>query len=325
MSIIVFDYDWVIFKAACAVEKRFITVKNKKTNEDFKFNNRTELYGNWRKKDGGWLALQEGITLDDLEIEDDREVEPLANALQLAKTIIENTVNDLNGFEYWGYVSGSSNFRKDICTLLPYKGNRDNLIVPVHRKDVSEYLVKHHNAIRTDKIEADDAVVMQAYKSIKDKQSIVCAVNEKDFLGCDGNWWNYDNKTLTKVRGFGELHRNSKGEVKGTGRMWKYFQVCFSDRVDNYAANCFSPKNNGEVAVYNRLKDCKNDLEAFSAMKEHFMHLYPEPIEITNFRGSTFIIDWIYVMQEQFNMAHLHRFKDDFINVREVMKNLGVL
>ena len=77
--------------------------------------------------------------------------------------------------------------------------------------------------------------------------------------------------------------------------------------------------------MYNRLKDCKNDLEAFSAMKEHFMYLYPEPIEITNFRGSTFIIDWVYVMQEQFNMAHLHRFKDDFINVREVMKNLGVL
>jgi len=321
---IVFDYDWLVFKAACAVEDRFVRVHNKKNNTELIFKNRTEVYGNWRKKDGGWLAKQDNLTLDDIEISDDREVEELKNALHIAKTIIEDVVETLGATEYFGYVSGEGNFRKDICTLLPYKGNRENMISPLHRADVAKYLVNNHNAIYTHNEEPDDVVVKYMHNAFKNKENVVCIVNEKDYMGCDGNWWNYDNRTLTKVRGFGELYRDSKGSVKGYGRMWKYFQVCFSDTSDNYAANCFSDKKNGEVAVYERLKDCKSDTEAFSAMKEHFMYLYPEPKVITNWKGDTFEIDWLYVMQEMFNMAHLHRWDNDFIDVKTVMNKLRV-
>lgn len=321
---IIFDYDWIVFKAACAVEDRFVKVLNKKDNTELIFKNRTEVYGNWQSKNGGWLSTQDNLTLDDIEITDDREVQELKNTLDIAKTIIEDVVEALGATEYYGYVSGEGNFRKDICTLLPYKGNRENKISPYHRKDVAEYLVNKHNAVYTTNEEPDDAVVKDIYLAIKNKQELIAVVNEKDYMGCDGSWWNYDNRELTKVKGFGKLYRNDKGSVKGYGRMWKYFQVCFSDTSDNYAANCFSDKKNGEVAVYKRLKDCKNDKEAFIAMSEHFKYLYPEPKTITNWKNDTFEIDWLYVMQEMFNMAHLHRWDNDFIDVKNILVNYGV-
>ena len=60
-------------------------------------------------------------------------------------------------------------------------------------------------------------------------------------------------------------------------------------------------------------------------MLEHFKYLYPSPKVITNWKGDTFEIDYLYVMQEMFNMAHLHRWEDDFVNVEDVVKNLGVI
>lgn len=321
---LIFDYDWVVFKASCAVENRFVNVLNKKTNETLIFKNRTEVYGDWRKKNGGWLAEQDGLTVDDIEITDDREVEDLSHAIQIAKTIIKDVVDKTGATEYYGYVSGEGNFRKDICTLLPYKGQRETQISPYHRKDVAEYLVKYHKAIPTINKEPDDAVTSDMYSALKNKASVIAAINEKDYYGCDGNWWHYDLEKLVKIRGFGHLERNTKGDVKGQGRLWKYFQVSSQDLSDNYSAACFSDKKNGDVAVYNRLKDCKDDKEAFIAMKEHFQHLYPAPKVITNWKGDTFEIDWLYVMQEMFDMAHLQRWDEDRIDVRKAFEKLGV-
>lgn len=324
MTRLIFDYDWVVFKSSCAVENRFVRVLNKKSNEELIFKNRTEVYGDWRKKAGGWLATQEGLTLDDLEITDDRTAEDVSHAIQIAKTIVLGMCEKLGTDDYYGYVSGEGNFRKDICTLLPYKGNRENMLSPIYRKEVTDYLVNKHNAMLVNDKEPDDAVATDMFSALRNKESAIGIVNEKDYYGCDGNWWHYDLDKLVKVRGFGYLERNEKGAVKGQGRLWKYFQVCFADNSDNYAANCFSDKKNGEVAVYNRLKDCKNDKEAFQAMKEHFQYLYPEPKVITNWKGDTFEIDWFYVMQEMMNLAHLQRWEDDRVDLRLVYSSLGV-
>ena len=78
------------------------------------------------------------------------------------------------------------------------------------------------------------------------------------------------------------------------------------------------------MTVYNTLKDCKDDKEAFECMKLHFQKLYPESITVSNWKGDSVEIDWLYVMQEMFNMAHLQRWKDDRINVRDVFNKLGI-
>jgi len=325
---LVYDYDPVIFKACCAVELRQIKCTNLVNKEEHVFKSRTEFYGDWRKKAGGWLDQQSKsgavYVLEDYSIEDIREVQSQENAFHIVKHLIKSTNEHLDSNTYYGYVGGTEgNFRKDTCTLLPYKGNRKDMITPYHLEAAKEYVQKYHSAELAQGAEVDDYVNRDMYKSLKSNEQLIGVIAEKDFLGCDGNWWNFDHGKLYKVRGFGSLDRTASS-VFGTGRMWKYFQVCWADTSDNYAANCFSDVKNGQVAVYNRLKDCKNDVEAFAAMKDHFMHLYPQAKQVVNWRGDNLTIDWLYVMQECFNMAHLERWKGDRINIKEVMTKLGV-
>jgi len=327
MTKLVYDYEPLIFKACCAVELRQIRCTNSINKEEHVFKSRTEFYGDWRKKVGGWLGEQTengaNYKLEDYLIEDTREVQPLENALFILKNKIRDINEELNADSYYGYVGGVGNFRKEICTLLPYKGNRKESILPFHLNEAKEYLLQNHNATAVDSRECDDALVTDMFTALKNKQKLTGVIAEKDFLGCDGTWYNSDQMITYRVKGFGHLERTPKA-IKGQGRMWKYLQVCWQDAADNYYANCFSDQKNGEVAVYNRLKDCTNDLEAFTAMKEHFMYLYPNEKEIVDCRGVTRVIDWLYVMQECFNMAHLERWRGDRVDVRETMDKLGV-
>ena len=322
MRTICIDYDGLLFKACCAVEERGILVKHT-SGLELEFKNRTEFYGHWKRKNGGWLALNKEYNLEDFEIEDTRVVEPLENALALLKRQIIAIKDVLEADVYYGYYSGQGNFRKDICTLLPYKGNRKDMVLPLHLQDARDYLFKHHNGKPSKDVEPDDLVTTDMFTAIKAKEDFIGVVFEKDYLGCDGDWYYPDTGEIVSVSGFGRLHRTEKG-VKGEGRLWKYFQCCFADSSDNYYANCFSEVSNGEVTVYNTLKDCKNDKEAFECMKLHFQKLYPKAITISNWKGDSFEIDWLYVMQEMFNMAHLQRWKDDRIDVKSVFNKLGV-
>lgn len=321
MTKLVFDYDGVIFKAACVAQSTSVKVTSEKHGVEQIFKNRTEVYGHYKKKAGGWLATQP-FGIEDITIEEIIEVQPVEHALQVAKTIIQGLLEKFDTQAYYGYVSGKGNFRKDICTLLEYKGNRKDLVPPVHLQAVKQYLIDYHNGIPSVNREPDDCLVSDMHTALKEKQDLIGVIFEKDYQGADGNWYNYNDEALTFVRGFGELHRTDKG-VKGTGRMWKYFQVSHLDTADNYAANCFSDIKNGEVKVYNALKDCKTDKEVFEAMKVHFKELYPETKTVQGCKGEV-EIDWLYVMQECFNMAHLERWEGDRIDVKQVMLKLGV-
>ena len=318
---LVFDYDGVAYKAACVAQQAYVKVKVLELGIEQVFKNRTEVYGHHLKKQGGWLAEQP-FGLKDIEIHDLVEVQPVEHALQVAKTIIKGVLDKFQTKDYYGYISGRSNFRKDICTLLEYKGNRKELIPPVHLGAVREYLVEHHGGVYSVGREPDDCLVTDMHTAIKNKQELIGVIFEKDYNGCDGHWYNYNDDALRSVTGLGELHRTDTG-VKGTGRLWKYFQVCHEDSSDNYKAHCFSSVKNGEVLVYNLLKDCKTDKEAFEAMKLHFKKLYPEPKIVQGCKGEV-QIDWLYVMQECFNLAHLERWEGDRVNVKQVMNKLGV-
>ena len=321
-KILCYDYDATCFRAAAAAQKRSIRCKHIPTGNVEEFNTRTEFYGHWKKKAGGWLAAHPELKLEDFEIEDVVTPEPVENALNSVKTTIESINDKFGTKQYYGYIGGKDNFRKEICTLQPYKGQR-TAELPVHLAECRDYVVRHHNAKIAKGIEADDLVAMDNYKAVQDKSNFTAIVIDKDFKGCDGNWYYYLNNDQRKVRGFGKLFK-AIDTIDGHGRLFKYWQICMGDDSDNYWPHCFSDKENGPVTAFNALKDCKNDTEAFLAMKDHFQYLYPEPKVITNWKGNTFEIDWLYVMQEMADMAHMQRWKDDRMDVRKAFEKLGV-
>jgi hypothetical protein len=83
-------------------------------------------------------------------------VEPVEHALQAAKTSMEAIVSRFGSYRV--YITGERNFRREIAVTQPYKGNRDRNKDPVYKKEVEAYLVERWGAIKTDQIEADDAI-----------------------------------------------------------------------------------------------------------------------------------------------------------------------
>lgn len=318
------DLDFPKYAVASIGETRFIEVTHKPTGNVKRFNNVTEFYG--RNKKGGWLGevnkkRTSPFTLDEFEIISGREVtEPISNVLHSAKTMVEGAVKRSGATDAKFYLGEGSSFRVDLSTLMEYKGNRNQK--PILLEEVVEYLRKRFKPEIVTGYEVDDILCMEGYK---DPNNTVVVGNDKDYLGCPIKY--FDAKTegasVVDCRGFGELVRKTN-KITGHGRLFKYFQACSEDAVDNYKANCFSDKKWGGVSAYKKLVDCKDDKEAFTVMVDIFKTLYPEPKEVIGWRGDTIKIDWLYVMNEMLNLAHIHRYEDDFLSVSDILNKLDI-
>lgn len=328
MRYLVFDYDAVAFRAASAAQKTTIKAIHKETGAEFSFKNRTELWGHHKKKSGGWISKQKakGIEYnpDDFIIEDIVTPEPVSNAIQIAKVIVNRTIKALDADSYYGYLGPSSCFRNDIATLLPYKGTREGLARPVNLEDVRSYLRKHHGGENVVGIEADDRITWDTWEAYKNGTDLWASVNDKDFKGCTGNWYNFVTEEKLQVgTELGSIWRG-KDKIDGSGRMFKYFQICYGDDADNYFAACASSVKNGDVSAFNAIQGSKTDKEAWERIVKHYKKLYPETLIITNWKGQEIEIDWLYALQEVTDMAHMQRWEGDRLDVRQTLSKLGV-
>lgn len=331
---LLFDYDFLIYKAACAVEKKTIVAINKDTGQELTFNNRSEFWGRGKTLGGALLQINEeeskNYTKDDFTILDKTEVESLENALALTKRIITTICKTLGTNRYYGYSGIGDTFRDKLCTLKQYKGNREDLIKPVWHKEVQEYLVKYHNCELITEVEADDAVATDAwyyyhqFKKTGENKVITIAV-DKDAKGTTGFLYN-PNKDFEplEISGLGELYLNEKNEVDGYGRAWWYFQVIRGDDIDNYDPACLSKMRVGDKTAYKALKDCKTDREYWQAIVDFYKKMYPEPVTFTNFRGNKLTVDWLYILQEMIDLSWMRRWEDDRVIATEVLDKLRI-
>lgn len=360
MTKLVFDIDFLIFEAVSVAEERFITATHKPTSRKMEFATKTELYGHYKKKEGGWIAEEnkklgnDYWKVEDFEIvecqrprpfkikgvdefsgEPDASKDYFISPWEGAKKILDDKIKaiceKLGTAEYIGFTGTGYVFRHDICTLLYYK-DRDELMRPLLLDRMKEYVCERHNCTLVKVIEADDAVNMATLQGYKDwiandrddAFKVISVQVDKDGKQCSG--WHFNpnkDKEPRLIEGLGSLWLNDKGDVDGQGRMWLYFQVSSNDSSDNYAANCFSNVKWGPKSAYKELKGCKTDKEAFEALVRIFNILYPEKKTVLGCKGEV-EIDAIYVMQEMFNMAMMLRHPEDKIDVKTTMKKLGV-
>lgn len=322
-----FDLDAIKHAAACAGETRSVKVVHKTSGRELDVPTRTDFYGHWKKKEGGLLAeinskRKEAFLWDGFDYIDIQVPEPVENVLHSAKLMVEKAIvlSGAASTEY--YIGKGESFRVELSTLLKYKANRTDILKAVLLDEVSDYLIRKFKAQVVTHLENDDAVVMNSYGK---KDHFVLGA-EKDFLGCGSKFFNFRKPELgiMDTNCYGKLWLDSKGEPTGFGRMFKLFQVCGLDSSDNYAANCMSDTRWGAKSSYNALKDCKSDKELFTEALKVFNKLYPEPKTVAGWRGEDIQIDALYVFQECFNMAHLHRWDNDYINVKDVLDKLGV-
>lgn len=347
MTKLVFDYDPIIYECGFIGETRHVKIVHRESGDEYEFPNRTAFYGHWKKKAGGWLAEfnagrseEKKRSADEFDYIDVQVPQPISQSISTMKSIIQGLKEVTEAKSYYGYSGKGKSFREDISTILKYKGNRDNALRPVHLEELKEYLIKHHACKLVQGIEADDACSIDLYtayqkwkKSKNDKDKLILAYVDKDYLQCTGHLYNTNKQDgIDTYDGFGWLEiveRTTESgkpvrEVKGRGRMWLYQQVLDGDSADNYFANSATDMKWGEMSAYNLLKDAKNDKEAFEGLVKGYKTLYPSPKKIKGWRGDEVEIDWLYVLQENFNMAFMLRKPDDKIDVKAVLEKLEV-
>lgn len=328
-NLAIYDADYIAFAAASLAEEKTINVIHKQSGREKEFKTRTEFYGHWRKKNGGWLAevnksRETPFVVDDFDIIDVQTPAPFGMAVNVVNTIIDSVQQrlGLSDKDYYGFVGKGKSFREDISTIIKYKGNRESSMRPIHLDAIKQYLVDKKNCEWQSGIEVDDRVVMECYKK---KDRVIVAV-DKDSMGTACNVFNPDKMDVPKdCNVFGKIYIDDQKEVRGVGRKWFYLQCLYGDDSDNYFANSACDVKWGKKSAYDMLAPCKTDKECWQALVDGYKQLYPEPKTITGWRGDEILIDWKYVIQENVTLAHMLRFVGDKIVVDDVLDRLGII
>lgn len=322
----VIDIDLYKYTAASAGEKRTVRVTHKIKGGSVEVNNRTEFYGDWRKKDGGLLAQinakrESPMTWDEFDYEDVQVVDNVENVLHTAKVMVEKDLAACGAKNYIAFLGKGDPFRVEKSTLIKYK-DRSDLLKPLLLDKVADYLQIKFDAKIVTGIETDDRVVMECYGDPRK----FALIEDKDYFGCPIKVWdrNQQHRGIVDCNKFGRLFLDEKGKVRGEGRIFFYWQVAFGDPTDNYKANCVSDVKFGEKGAYDILVNTTNDKEALQAVVNSYKRLYPEPKLVTGWRGDEFEVDWFYVMEEVFQMARMLRWDDDQVDLRKVLERFKI-
>lgn len=331
-----FDFDFLLYQSACVTEKSQIRVLNKITSEELIFKSRTDFYGHWKNKNGGWLAevnksRMSPYVIDDFIIEDFKETEPIENAIHILKSSIKGICSELDTDKYYGYTSRGDTFRTKLATLKEYKGNRKELVKPTHLEALKDYVEHKHNAVIVKDFEADDFCSMDAWYCFKkynktgnENDKLINIAIDKDAKGVTSFLFNPSKMfEPQRIEGLGSVYRD-ENEVDGHGRAWFYYQVVCGDISDNYDPACYSDFKSGPITSFNSLSGCATDRQYWKAIVNYYKKLYPEKKVITNFRQDEIEIDWQYVLQEVVDLAWMKRWEEDRLLVPEILKNLGI-
>lgn len=343
------DADSIAYKAAAANEKRRIRTVHIEKGVPETWDTRTQFRA--------YLASTTH-TEDMYTIEDVQEPKHIDYGYKLIRDMLQGYSIRTGVSKRKIFISGDDNFRD----LLPlpeaynpvfnvkkgtnpvwagaYKGKREGLIRPVQLKQLRSFMQSELGAIPVHGMEVDDMSSILAYEGHKAGAKVIQVTSDKDALQCTGWLFNPDKALAPRlITGFGELHREIKkgkeADVKGTGRLWLYFQALYGDDVDCYhAADLWKIELDkrgekaqfGEVAAYNILKDCKNDKEALQAVYNQYKEWYGEGlttyVDCFGVVQNASVID---LMQLYFDAAHMRRWADDRIDVYNMLMKVGVV
>lgn len=341
-DILVFDADSIAYKAAAANETKTITTQHIEKGVIEHWDNRTAFRA---------FLKDTPHTEDMYTITDVQEARHSSYGKSLIREMIKGYHNRTGVSKGEIYISGADNFRDSlplpaeysvtvgkwagISTLGGrYKSNRDGNIRPLQLKELRYYMITDLGAVVVNGMEVDDKSSIRAYEGYKNKARIIQVTSDKDALQCTGWLWNPDKSTKPElITGFGELHKEGK-TIKGTGRMFLYYQALYGDKVDGYhACDLWKMEQDrlgktatfGEVTAYNLLKDCKNDKEAWTALHRQYENWYPEPVIYAAWDGIIHTKDSVDIMQLYFNCAFMLRWEGDSVNCREVLSKYGII
>lgn len=142
-----------------------------------------------------------------------KELQPVENALQITKSVMEKISTKWPNSIVQVYLSGERNFRDNLWTVKKYKGNRDTP-KPTHLGAVREYLSTTWFATTSNNQEADDDIGISA------GADTVVVSTDKDLDQIPGWHYNWVKDEVYYV-------------TEGDALQFKWEQVISGDSTDN--------------------------------------------------------------------------------------------
>lgn len=173
-------------------------------------------------------------------------------ALDKVDELIDFIFKDCTGGPYLGlekyflYTTGKTNFRYDIATTAPYKGNRQATEKPVHLAAVYKHLATKWKSIESVNEEADDLVGIKATEL---GEACIVVTVDKDMLQLPCDHFNPTTGYKQTVDPFGGLR-------------FFYSQILTGDTVDNI----IGLYGVGKATAAKALADCKNESDLMTAV-----------------------------------------------------------
>lgn len=157
-----------------------------------------------------------GIGDDDLAAKM-QELDYVHYALGNTKEVMDDVIRQFHP-EYRAFLSGSGNFREQMATILPYKGNRDPTHKPKYYREIKDYLRDVWGAEVVNGREADDAIGCAQWAA-KDRDTIIVSI-DKDLDMIPGPHYNW-------VKNFAyDVSLNN-------ANLMLFYQMLTGDRTDN--------------------------------------------------------------------------------------------
>ncbi len=212
--------------------------------------------------DGDVLRYELGAVAMEKELVFDIEVIrpwPDADVRALVDDRIQHIMERTGATKVEIYLTGPGNFRNEIATIAPYKGNRQGLEKPYHWQTVSDYLIESGAKVCCG-IEADDALAMRGAALGPTQYTVASRDKDLRMTPCRHYSWACG-ETQPEigpfvVQGIGEVEChtrtrvNNKGKtvhehkMKGNGLKFFYGQLLTGDGVDNIkGCKGVGPKN----------------------------------------------------------------------------------
>jgi len=131
------------------------------------------------------------------------EAKPEGFARQCAKTQIDSIIRrccdelGVTDADVEMYLSGPGNYRYQLATISPYKGDRPP--PPVHYQVLRDYLTERWNAVVVSGMEADDKVSIRCRELAADGTRFILATIDKDLDQVPGLHYGYKDKVFYDV------------------------------------------------------------------------------------------------------------------------------
>ena len=225
------DGDILVYRCGFSVEKSLYLLIEDGLEQEFK--NKTLL--------NEYIDLV-GLEETQYEIKQVQSIEPISHAYKNIREILKS-IEEATGCDSMTiYLTGKGNFRDEVATLKPYKGNRDNVKKPEYYEALRQYLIKQYGAVVIEGQEADDAMGIDQHWDFDNPfeerlNTIICSI-DKDMHMIPG--WHYN--FVKGLKFFVD---------EDTADLWFWCQMIMGDTTDNIGG---VPKL-GKKAAYNLLKD----------------------------------------------------------------------